>query len=69
MLGEVGLKNFRLTDWFPRAPGVYWGPRAAMARDEVMMRPLNDDPYLGKYISNRALPANVQTSEKCGLEA
>jgi len=40
-----------------------------MARDEVMMRPLNDDPYLGKYISNRALPANVQTSEKCGLEA
>src|ERR1700722_13426292 len=51
MLGEVRLKNFRLTDWFPRAPGVYWGPRAAMARDEVMMRPLNDDPYLGKYVS------------------
>jgi len=51
MLGEVSLKNFRLTDWFPRAPGVYWGPRAAMARDEVMMRPLNDDPYLGKYVS------------------
>lgn len=30
VLGQVRLKGFRLTDWFPRAPGVYWSRPAAV---------------------------------------
>jgi len=25
------LKGFKITDWFPRAPGVFWSERARMA--------------------------------------
>ncbi len=51
VLGEVQLKGFRLTDWFPRAPGVYWSRNAARAREYVRMRPPNNDPELGLYVS------------------
>jgi hypothetical protein len=53
MLREVRLKDFRLTDWFPRAPGVYWSREAERARDMAMAGPTNDDPYLGRYFSPR----------------
>ena len=51
LLGEVRLKDFRLTDWFPRAPGVYWSRGAAEAREYVRIRPPNSDPELGFYVS------------------
>jgi hypothetical protein len=51
VLGEVRLKGFRLTDWFPRAPGVYWSPSAARIRERVRMHPPNSDPELGLYVS------------------
>src|SRR5580658_2308173 len=51
LLREVQLTNFRLTDWFPRAPGVYWSRDAARAREYVRMRPPNNDPELGLYVS------------------
>ncbi len=53
MLREVRLKDFRLTDWFLRAPGVYWSREAERARDMAMAGPTNDDPYLGRYFSPR----------------
>jgi hypothetical protein len=54
ILGEVRLKNFRLTDWFPRAPGVYWSRNAADARTMAMRSPTTDDPLLGRYFSPRS---------------
>ncbi len=50
-LGEIRLAGFRLTDWFPRTPGVYWSRRAADARENVQIRPRNNDPELGHYVS------------------
>jgi archaellum component FlaC len=54
MLGEVRLKNFRLTDWFPRAPGVFWSDDAQFARRTVMAGPSHEDPYLGRYFSPKS---------------
>jgi hypothetical protein len=51
VLGEVRLKGFRLTDWFPRAPGVYWSPAAAWTREHARMQPPYSDPELGFYVS------------------
>src|SRR5262245_46932616 len=31
-LSAVNLNRFRLTDWFPRAPGVYWSRSAGEIR-------------------------------------
>src|SRR4029077_18021684 len=31
----VRLIAFKITDWFPRAPGVYWSENARMARNLV----------------------------------
>src|SRR5689334_851915 len=46
---DVRLKNFRLTDWFPRTPGVYWSDRAERARTMAMAGPVSNDPLLGHY--------------------
>lgn len=51
LLREVQLTNFRLTDWFPRAPGVYWSHDAEHARNMAMAGPISDDPYLGRFFS------------------
>jgi hypothetical protein len=45
----VRLKGFRLSDWFPRAPGVYWSRRGREAREQVESVPANSDGVLGKY--------------------
>lgn len=49
IFGEVRLNRFTLTDWFPRAPGVYWSRHGEEARNYATDDPSNSDPELGKY--------------------
>jgi hypothetical protein len=51
ILGTVKLVDFKLTDWFPRAPGVYWSKYAQKARDMTRSKPYKIDPDLGEYFS------------------
>jgi hypothetical protein len=51
VFGEVRISGFTLTDWFPRAPGVYWSGRARRARKSVWSGPSNTDAELGEYFS------------------
>src|SRR5207244_3642596 len=51
VFGAVRLNGFRLTDWFPRAPGVYWSRYAREAREMVWSGQSNTDAELGKYFS------------------
>src|SRR2546426_284814 len=51
LFGAVRLKGFRLTDWFPRAPGVYWSRYAQQARENVWSGQHDTDAELGKYFS------------------
>lgn len=51
ILTEMRFKGFRLTDWFPRAPGVYWSPRAESVRTEVWSRPASTEPGLGLIVN------------------
>ena len=51
MFGAVRLNGFRITDWFPRTPGVYWSRHAQIARKDVWSREVFTDPELGKYVS------------------
>src|ERR1039458_6438628 len=30
LFGSIHLKGFRITDWFPRAPGLFWSRHARM---------------------------------------
>jgi hypothetical protein len=43
----VSLIEFRVTDWFPRSPGIFWTPRAEIARSEVYGGEPENDPELG----------------------
>lgn len=54
IFGAVQLKGFRLTDWFPRVPGVYWSDHARFARENVWAEPPNNDAELGQYVSPRS---------------
>lgn len=47
-LTRVRLKDIRITDWFPRAPGIYWSPRGIAARS-LFHESVNEDPALGRY--------------------
>jgi len=47
LFGSVHLKGFRITDWFPRAPGLFWSPQARMAREDVYGNRPEKDPELG----------------------
>jgi hypothetical protein len=47
MFGSVHLKGFRITDWFPRSPGVFWSMRARLARENVYGNRPESDPELG----------------------
>jgi hypothetical protein len=47
MFGSVHLKGFRITDWFPRSPGVFWSQQARWAREEVYANRPESDPELG----------------------
>lgn len=51
MLGMVRLKDFRITDWFPRVPGVYWSPSGFEIRKELARYPVERDPQLGNFYS------------------
>jgi hypothetical protein len=51
VLGDVGLNGFRITDWFPRAPGVYWSPDARMVRKRIWSGGVYTDSELGLYFS------------------
>lgn len=51
LFGDVRLTGFRLSDWFPRAPGVYWSERAREVRKMVWSREARMDPELGWYFS------------------
>lgn len=54
ILGAVRLNNFTLTDWFPRAPGVFWSEYALRARENVWSGQSHIDAELGKYFSPEA---------------
>lgn len=51
-LASVNLNRFRICDWFPRAPGVYWSNYGEMARESAFSRfhPSGDE-VLGDYFS------------------
>jgi hypothetical protein len=51
MLNEVQLPDFTLTDWFPRAPGVFWSGRAFGVRAHVWSTEERWDNELGEYYS------------------
>lgn len=51
IFGAVRLDGFRLTDWFPRAPGVYWSRHAQFARENVWAKQTCKDVELGEYFS------------------
>jgi hypothetical protein len=51
LVGAVRLEGFRLTDWFPRAPGVYWSEHARQARAYVGFGRTYTDAELGNYYS------------------
>lgn len=51
ILGTVKLVDFKITDWFPRAPGVYWSKYAQKARNMTASKPYKFDPDLGEYFS------------------
>jgi hypothetical protein len=51
IFGAVRLNGFRVTDWFPRTPGVYWSQDAQMVRELVDSRPPTNDPELGMIFS------------------
>ena len=47
LFGSIDLKGFRITDWFPRAPGLFWSPQARMEREYVYGNRPERDPDLG----------------------
>jgi hypothetical protein len=53
LFAAIRLKGFKISDWFPRAPGVFWSPYAQNARDHAWSEEVNNDPELGKYYSPR----------------
>jgi hypothetical protein len=55
---SVCLNKFRLSDWFPRAPGVYWSRYGTQARQSAWEDDTTNDPQLGHIFnpeSKRAL--------------
>src|SRR5215216_172744 len=54
VLKAVRLSKFRLSDWFPRAPGVYWSDRAHTARYKTFVTTPDFDPELGTFYSPRS---------------
>ena len=49
LLYSVNLERFRITNWFPRAPGVYWSHEAEVARNNIYIHQQEHDPRLGAY--------------------
>lgn len=51
MLESVCLKQFRITNWFPRTPGVYWSEEGQYARRTVYDHETTYHPILGPIFS------------------
>lgn len=49
--GMVRLKRFKVIDWFPRVPGVYWSTSAQIARRAVYSVATENDASLGRYFT------------------
>jgi hypothetical protein len=45
---SVRLSQFRLSDWFPRTPGVYWSQYGIMTRENIYSNRTTVDPKLGR---------------------
>jgi hypothetical protein len=59
LFDTITLKGgFAVSDWFPRAPGMYWSRAAAKARENVNSNRQEHDPDLGgKVFAARARPS------------
>ena len=53
-LAVVDLKKFRVSDWFPRAPGVYWSREGERTRENVFNIEPHNNEALGDYYSPRS---------------
>jgi hypothetical protein len=51
LLKSVRFVGFRLTDWFPRAPGVYFSPSGIRARYRSYDRQASNDRELGRILN------------------
>jgi len=54
VFSSVCLSEFRLTDWFPRAPGIYWSRYGVRAREDTWSGGATDDPELGRIFNPRS---------------
>ena len=54
VFSSVTLVDFKLTEWFPRAPGVYWSEHGIQARRYAEDRDGIDDPELGRIVRPRS---------------
>ncbi|WP_456621985.1 hypothetical protein [Bradyrhizobium sp. P5_C12] len=60
----VQLQEFRLSDWFPRTPGVYWSRHGTMARESTYRNSTTVDPKLGRIFSPQS---KMSLIEKGGI--
>jgi len=54
MLSVVKLHGFKITDWFPRVPGLYWSASAGDVRTSMLTSETLTDPDLGNYFARHA---------------
>jgi hypothetical protein len=54
IFASVHLKQFRLSDWFPRTPGVYWSRRGIDARRSTYNSRTTYDRQLGRIFAPQA---------------
>ena len=59
-LGSVCLKSFRLSEWFPRTPGVYWSKRGVSIREQTELERMQEDPKLGPFFNPRCKGALIE---------
>lgn len=56
----VCLDKFRLSNWFPRAPGVYWSRYGMRARESTWGDATKHEPGLGDFYSPRSKMALIE---------
>ena len=57
----VCLQQFRISDWFPRAPGVYWSHHGINAREfSWEYHQVVDDPALGRIVNTSSKMSLVE---------
>jgi hypothetical protein len=57
---SVRLHGFRLSEWFPRAPGVYWSRHGLQAREYTYSDGVTNDPELGLIYSPKSKMALIE---------